>query len=213
VSPPRRRHALGCLLLCSLACAPARLDQRVAAYRRALAERDAGALLSVSDPELRRWLDEERLEHFLDENPATVARAWTETGTVTAVRATVEFASGARLRLQRRNDRWQVEEGPLVLPRLDTPEAALRTFIFASRGHLGMLRTTLPEAARERLSSDAALARHLTEIRPAIEALAAALPPDPHFVVEGDEARLSLGGGRVLRLQREGRLWRILDLE
>jgi len=208
----RAALALG-LLVGGQACASAELDGRVDAYRQALARRDAGALLELSSPELAEQLDADKLAHFLDENPATVARAWAETGTVAAVRAVVEFESGARLRFERQGGRWRVQEGPLVLPRLDTPAAALRTFLFASRGYLGLLRSTLPAEARARFASDAALARHLTDIRPAIEALERALPEDPHFRVDGDHATLDLGGGRALRLGREEGLWRVLDLE
>ncbi|MEM1022724.1 MAG: hypothetical protein AAGD10_03985 [Myxococcota bacterium] len=207
-----RRVIFG-LSIVGVACAPAPLDDSIAAYREALSSLDAERLLALHGPGLAAELDEERLEHFLDENPSTVARAWAQTSSVSVVRATVEFASGARLHLSRRDGRWQVDDGPLVLPRLDSPAAALRTFIFASRGHLGMFRSTLPSEARVRFRSDAALARRLTELRPSIQALAEALPPEPVFLVEGDEARLALGEGRVVRLRREEGGWRVLDLE
>lgn len=157
----------------------------------------------------------EEVSRFLAKNPAYAQRTADELQSVESVvtRAEVHLSSGGVVKLRLEGDRWTVEDSPLALPRLDTPLAALRTFLFAARGHMSMLRATLPLEAQKRLASDAALALHLQEIRDRVLVLEADLPRDPEVIVEGELARVPYGRGRAVVLRREADSWRVLDLE
>lgn len=210
----------GATALAMAACAGpgATPEAAVAAYGWALARGDAPAVQAASDPELGAPTAE-ALQRFLAKNPATVKRAADAArADVRSVeqRATVTTASGAVFELIRR-DRgpWRVVDGPLPLPRQDTPEHALQTYFFAARGHLELLRDTLPDADRQRFESDAALGQHLYAQGARIEAARAALTPLRPGVacVEGDVARIPWGEGRAVRLVRQDGTWRVVDLD
>jgi hypothetical protein len=201
------------------ACAGPSPERALEAYGRALERRDVDAVVERSRLSLGATLTLEELARFLAKNPATTARAAAAArSSVRAVelRATVVTESGAEFELVRAEDgAWRVVDGPLPLPRLDTPEHALQTFFFAARGHLELLRQTMPADDRARFASDAELGRHLYASSDRIAAARAALEPlRPGMAcVEGDVARIAWGDGRSVVLVREDGGWRVADLE
>lgn len=201
------------------ACAGPSPERALDAYGRALERRDADAVVEHARPSLGELRTPEALARFLSKNPATVDRvaaAARSSARSVELRATVVTATGAVFELVRTDGgAWRVADGPLPLPRLDTPEHALQTFFFAARGHLELLRETMPADDRARFASDAALARHLYASGDRIAAARAALEPiRPGMAcVEGDVARIPWGGGRAVLLVREDGGWRVDDLE
>jgi hypothetical protein len=199
-----------------VACAHGTPEDHYHAYRDALRAGRGSDVWAGSDDELQAVLTSNEVQQWLDRNPATVARALRSSGVASVERwAELTLEDGRRVRLVEQGGRWRIQWGLVALPRLDTPQDCLRTFLFAARGHLSLLRRTLPDAARRRLASDADLAEHLTRIRPRVEAVRDALGagPWPEARIEGDLAWFGIGGGRTVRLRREDGTWRMLDLE
>lgn len=203
-------------VLTAVACAHAGPEDTLDAYARALEAGDAEAVYALSDPETQATLDPADLARFMAKNPATVRRAATALRDRHEVgRVTVRSSRGDVFELVRVDGEWRVAEGPLPVPRLDTPEHALATFFFAARGHLSLLRRTMPASDRARFASDARLGAHLHAEQPRIEAAREALEPlRPGMArIEGELAEIPWGEGRAVRLAREDGAWRVVDLE
>lgn len=191
-------------------------ERALEAYAQGLEARDAAEVWRRSDPAFRAALEADEVERFLRKNPATVERAEAALRSgVRSLRATVELESGDVVELVRVDGAWRIAEGPVPFPRLDDPERALRTFLFAARGHLSLLRSTMPDEERERFASDSALGQHLYAQADRIERLRVAYESGEvgPAHVEGANATLPWGTGRAVRLVLQGRTWRVVDLE
>lgn len=182
------------------------------AYGDAVAARRADRIRAASDAPVQELLSEAEVERFLTKNDATAERA-ARALAQSPVWAMLRYPDGSEVVLQREDGGWKVTTSPLPLPRQDTPEQAVQTFLFAARGHLEVLRRLLPEEVQERYASDAALARRLTALQPRIQALREGFTAMNVARVEGDEATIAYGEGRRVRLIRQKERWRILDLE
>jgi len=129
--------------------------------------------------------------------------------------ATILLADGRPARLVRGARGWFFAEDPTDVYRQDTPEHAVAALVWASRrGRWDVIVGLAPRRYRVGLS-EAKLEAAWTEgdgaaeLRAARDRVAAHLgdpiPRDAH------EARLDLGDGRVLRLEREAGTWVIVD--
>ncbi len=210
-------RAVVILLMGSTGCAASRgtVKDELNAYREALLRRDAPAVWRASDPGLQALMSVEELQTWMDKNPRTVQTA-AESLRVQTVRSSAEVTLKDGRVVQMIQDRggWKVRAGVLSVPRLDTPHDALRTFLFASRGHMSLLRRTLPKAAQQTFASDAELALQLTRLQPRIARLKQSLKqpwPEPH--VDGVHARMTYADQKSVRFKLEDGSWRVVDLE
>jgi len=207
---------LACTAGAAAACAGSGPDQTLDAYAAALERGDAEAVRRLAGT-ASTSMDAEALEHVLAENPAMARRAAVRLRGAREVerRATWVTAGGETVELVRREGTWRVHDAPVPPIRFDTPEQALRTFFFAARGHLSLLRQTLPEAHRTRFASDAELGRHLHARAARIAAARDALLPlaPGTACIEGASATIPWGDGREVRLIRQDGTWRVVDLE
>jgi hypothetical protein len=131
------------------------------------------------------------------------------------LQATILLADGRPARLVKRKGGWFFAEDPTDVYRQETPEDAVAALVWASRrGRWDVLLRLAPRRYRVGLSEaklEAAWTEGegATELRAARDRVAAHLgdpiPRDAH------EARLDLGDGRVLRLEREAGAWVIVD--
>ena len=224
-----RSAAPGALLLASaLGCASTD-DGRgaVEAYRDALYFREAEALRARSSPRVRAAYDAAAIERWMRENPrlveAAVARFDLESAEILLDgRFELRFRGpdGRKVRLSKEEDGWVVVEGGLLVPELDTPEGAARTFFFAISGHLELLRETLTDEAAEARSTEYRLGRWLYAERDRLFAARDAVGPidDGRARVEGERARIpyedpETGEPRAVRLVRQGDRWRVAEVE
>lgn len=203
---------VGTVLFVSACAATSDPERAAQSYREALARRDGRALHRVSAQSVREALDPEALEAFVEKNDATADRA------VRALQpspgeAVLRYPDGTALELRREEGRWRVVAGPMPLPLQDTPLNAVRTFLFAARGHLELLRDLLPEEAQGRYRTDAVLARRLEQIQPRVRVLRDHFSRRLPVHLEGDRAWIPFASGRRVRLVRQKDRWRILDLD
>ncbi len=163
--------------------------------------------------------------------PATVAGVDAETMTAKAARrgwakrlrrpdevhqgAVVLLADGRAARLVKSRGGWFFAEDPTDVYRQDTPEQAIAALVWASkRGRWDVLlrlaprryRVGLSEAQLEAAWTEGDGAAVLRRARDRVEGhLGDPIARDAH------EARLDLGGGHAVRLERESGLWVVVD--
>lgn len=215
-----RSGALGAALLASTlagCAAPPGPAAAVAAYREAVARGDAEAVLRWSDAATRAAVKAEEVETQLAGDAAGAASTAEALGRPVVREATeLELEGGRRVGLVREADGWRVATGGLGLDRNDTPENALGTFLRAvTAKRLALVRRLIPEAARERFTSDAALAAHLEAVAPRIEAARRRHADAPSQAAEilGEEAHLEYPDGTKITFLLGPAGWTILDLE
>jgi len=203
-------------------CIAALLASGCAAHRGAVAQRSTKLARAVR----RGDADDVRAMML----PATVATVDTETLVAKSARkqwakrlradevqleSTILLADGRPARLVKGQRGWFFAEDPTDIYRQDTPEHAVAALVWASRrARWDVVLRLAPRRYRVGLS-EAKLQAAWTEGEGAAELRAARdrvaahvgdpIPRDAH------EARLDLGDGRVLRLEREPGGWVIVD--
>lgn len=184
-------------------------------YRQAVARGEVRRVRELSDAHFREAHDVPALEKQLRKNPRLFSEAAERLDGATRLEVVALTENGERIRLVEEDGRWRVAEGGLLMPSLETPEAAARTFFFAATGHLGLLRRCLTDEAAARFPSDYLLGKHLHDQRDRIFAARDELGPivDGMATVDGDRASIAYGDGKAMELVLEEGRWRVVDVE
>lgn len=209
----RAVRALVAMTALTLACGggPTRVagpEATLEAYTRALRAGDSRAAYDLLDPETREAIAYEEFEATFESNQAELREQADQVEDAVkadevASRAEVPLREGEKAILTLEDGRWTLLGGVLDAPALQTPldaVAALRHAI-QRRSLRGLMRVLSREA---RAGLDDERRRFLEET---------ADPLDLEVEIQGNEARVRLTGGRLLRLRREAGEWRVVDVE
>jgi hypothetical protein len=200
-----------CVALVLLAaCTPRPPQDALEAYRRAVAAKDARAVLDMSDASFRAAFDEAAVQEALSESTAVPPAKSQEE------RAIFVLENGETIELVLESNVWKVASGGIVPARFDTPEGALHTFFRAVHaGKLDLVRQTIPKRFRDQLTTDEALEKHIAAMADRIARARARIGPfgAGRAVIEGERAVLTYGAGLSVTFEREGSAWVIVDLE
>ncbi len=191
-------------------------------YVDALAQEDAERVWELSDSVSQRSLGPDGLGRWMKKNPRLVVAAFDRSvgalrkSTMDESDESVSFLSDdAVITLVRESGSWRVALGGLLLPRFDTPEAALKTYFFAATGHLGLYRQLLPLAAQQEYESDYALGTLLYAQRDRIFAARDHIGSiyEGRAVRQGNRAIIAYGTNKECILVREDGRWRVSSIE
>lgn len=207
------------VLIVGAGCVPPGPKETLDRYREALARGDVDAVWSLSDSAFRNAHAKEELRSALASDPGAFAKAEERLkGSGEGVRQSAEIAlsGGDRALLVREDQEWRIAEGGFEPASFDTPEHALFAFFDAVRvGRWPVVRKAIPERHASKFGSDEVLRAHVAAMRARIERARAAVGPSPsgRAEIDGTKAVLTYGEGRRVTFEREGGVWRILDLE
>ena len=213
-----RKGILPLLLGVSLiSCANAKPKSVLSQYQQALQSRDAKSIYKLSDNDFRSIHSVTEIEKYLSENEAdakSLAELLAEDTVATALRGTIELASGHVVHLIFEDGRWKVRAGGIPFDRFDSPQAALNAFFRAYRdGRLEVLRQLIPSNYASRYLDDAQLEAHLERIRSRVVAAENRLPKVPKAKEKGETAEITYGDGFKVSFIKEDGSWKISDLE
>ncbi|MAQ16155.1 MAG: hypothetical protein CMN30_15360 [Sandaracinus sp.] len=206
-----RTHGAMIALLVGCAGAPAPVagpEATLEAYTEALRAGDARRLYALLDPATQEAVPFEEFAATLESNRDELAeRAQEVEDRVKAdevvSRAEVPLRDGEKAILTLEHGRWALLGGVLDAPALQTPlDAVLALRHAVRRRSLRGLDRVLGREARAALED---------ERRRFLEETADSL--DLEVEIQGNEARVRLTGGRVIRLVREAGEWRVVDVE
>jgi hypothetical protein len=197
--------ALSALPSCASSSVP---DPRAAAtaYAQAAASADGPAIYSMlstssrqahSPDDVRRMVGDERAE--LADQSRELARADVRVEATARLR----FADGEEAALELRDGRYWITAAGALPGGARTPEEALDQLrrVLARRSYAGLMRILSP-ATRTSIEND---------LRGLVEGL---VTPDTLPVqVTGDSALVNVPGGHVVKLRREGGVWRVDDFD
>ena len=215
MSRPRHRapglaSATACTLLGTafLGCSPAlpAPDATLRAYAAAAERGDAGALSGLLTQESKQSLGRSGLERALTDGKvelAEQARAVKKGDWTLKATARVRYADGEDATLVLEDGAFRVASAEALPTAARTPVDALTAFrrVLSRRSYAGLLRVLSRETR-------AAMERDLSAIVDGLER------PDALDVrVKGDEAQVELAGGHLVKLRREGGIWRIEDFD
>ncbi|MBX7081831.1 MAG: hypothetical protein K1X88_21685 [Nannocystaceae bacterium] len=210
-----RRAALAVVALALLAACARSQQQQVGAasqrLARAVRRGDDARTVEAVLPGARGTLDRAAL---LGPNKRAWARRLARPRAVLG-EADVLLAEGLSLRVVSTPQGWRLGADPTDLYAQDTPEAAIAALVRASRrGRWDVLLRLAPRRYRVGLSAEDLQAawtegEQAAQLAAARDRLAAHVgDPVPH---DDHEARLELGGGHAVRLEREDGAWVIVD--
>ena len=178
------------------------------AYTAAVRAGDARRVYELLDPETREAVPYETFAATFEANQVELreqADAVEDAVKADDVRsrAEVELREGETAVLTLEGGRWTLLGGVLDAPALQTPLDAVLALRHAVRRRSlrGLMRVLAREA---RAGLDDERRRFLEET---------ADPLDLEVEIQGNEARVRLTGGRVIRLTREAGEWRVVDVE
>jgi len=206
-------RALVAMSALCLACggAPTRVvgpEATLDAYTAALRAGDSRKAYELLDPETQEAIAYEAFAATFEENRAELREHAGHVDDAVKAdevqsRAEVELRDGEKAVLTLEGGRWTLLGGVLDAPALQTPRDAVRALRHAvqRRSLRGLMRVLSREA---RAGLDDERTRFLEET---------ADPLDLEVEIQGNEARVRLTGGRVLRLRREAGEWRVVDVE
>jgi hypothetical protein len=203
-------EAVAALALVSLAaCAPSRVpDPHAAAlaYSQAAARGDGAALYAMlstpskqaySAADVQRMVGDERAE--LGDQGREIARADVRVEATARLR----FADGEEAALELRDGRYWITASGALPGGARTPEEALDQLrrVLARRSYAGLMRVLSP-ATRTSIEND---------LRGLVEGLDT--PETLPVQVTGDSAVVNVPGGHVVKLRRDGGVWRVDDFD
>ena len=200
-----------------VACAGPQPKSVLSKYQQALQARDAKTIYKLSDNDFKSIHSVSEIEGYLANNDGdtkSLAELLGEEIVATALRGTIELASGHVVHLIHEDGRWKVRAGGIPFDRFDSPQAALNAFFRAYRdGRLEVLRKLIPSNFASRYLDDTQLEAHLERIRSRVVAAENRLPKVPKAVEDGETAEITYGDGFKVRFIKEGGSWKISDLE
>lgn len=191
-----------------MGCSPAlpAPDATLRAYAAAAERGDAAALSSLLTDESRKSLGRSGVERALADGKvelADQARDVKKGGWTLKATARVRYADGEDATLVLEDGAFRVASAEALPTAARTPVDALTAFrrVLSRRSYAGLLRVLSRETR-------AAMERDLSAIVDGLER------PDALDVrVKGDEAQVELAGGHLVKLRREGGIWRIEDFD
>ena len=120
------------VLVCGAAwfgCAGPQPNSVLSKYQKALQARDAKTIYKLSDNDFKSIHTIAEIEAYLAENDSdakSLAELLGEETVATALRGTIELASGHVVHLVFQDGRWKMRAGGIPFDRFDTPQAALK---------------------------------------------------------------------------------------
>jgi hypothetical protein len=197
------------LALAAPACASQRVpDPKVTAhaYASAIARGDADAVHALLTPEAQRAFGAAGTRQLVRESRAELgrtARAIDANGARVEASAEARFGDGESAVLVLENGEFRVDAASLLPARPRTPASALSGLRRAlSRRSYPALMAVLASDSERALEQD-------------IGALVSGLehPETLDIQVNGDAAEVQLPSGHLIKLKREGGVWRVLDFD
>lgn len=192
----------------ALGCAPSlpAPDATLRAYAKAAERGDATALAGLLTDESRKSLGRSGVERALADGKVELAeqgRSVDKGGWTLKATARVRYADGEDATLVLEDGAFRVASAEALPTAPRTPADALAAFrrVLARRSYAGLLRVLSRETR-------ASMERDLSAIVDALER-----PDSLDVQVKGDDAQVDLGGGHLVRLKREGGVWRIEDFD
>jgi hypothetical protein len=178
----------------------------VRAYADALHRGDGRALYAMMSERSRRELRPEDVDRMLqEERPELEAQGKAITGAYADLRANavVRYPDGESATLELENGRFRVSSADGLPPLARTPEQALEQLrkALARRSYSALLYALSPTTQNAIESDLRALVLGLTH------------PDGLDVQVSGDIAQVRIPGGHVVRLRRDGGIWRVEDFD
>lgn len=194
--------------LASSGCAPTlpTPDATLKAYARAVERGDGAAIAGLLTVESQRSLGRAGVERALVDGRAELAeqgRELSKGGFALKATARVRYADGEDATLVLENGAFRVASAEALPTAARTPVDALSALrrVLARRSYAGLVRVLSRETR-------AAMERDLAAIVDGLER-----PDSLDVKVKGDEAQVELAGGHLVKLRREGGVWRIEDFD
>ena len=194
--------------LASSGCAPTlpTPDATLKAYARAVERGDGAAIAGLLTVESQRSLGRAGVERALADGRAELAdqgRELSTGGFALKATARVRYADGEDATLVLENGAFRVASAEALPTAARTPVDALSALrrVLARRSYAGLVRVLSRETR-------AAMERDLAAIVDGLER-----PDSLDVKVKGDEAQVELAGGHLVKLRREGGVWRIEDFD
>jgi hypothetical protein len=183
-------------------------DPRSAAddYAAAAARGDADAIYGMMTTSARRTRSRDDVRRLVVEQRSELAA---QAKSVTARDARVEatarlrYEDGGEAQLELRDGRFWITSSGALPGGSRTPEQALDQLrrVLARRSYAGLMRVLTP-------STRAAIEQDLRSLVTGLER-----PETLHVQVNGDAATVTVPGGHIVKLRREGGVWRVDDFD
>jgi hypothetical protein len=183
-------------------------DPRSAAddYAAAAARGDADAIYGMMTTSARRTRSRDDVRRLVVEQRSELAA---QAKSVTARDARVEatarlrYEDGEEAQLELRDGRFWITSSGALPGGSRTPEQALDQLrrVLARRSYAGLMRVLTP-------STRAAIEQDLRSLVTGLER-----PETLHVQVNGDAATVTVPGGHIVKLRREGGVWRVDDFD
>jgi uncharacterized protein (DUF3084 family) len=197
--------ALTCVAGCSSRAVP---DPRSAAeeYAKAASSGDADAIYDMMTTSAQKSRSREEVKHLVAEQRGELAE---QAKSLTAKDARVEafarlrYEDGEEAQLELRDGRFWITSSGALPGGSRTPEQALDQLrrVLARRSYAGLMRVLTP-------STRAAIEQDLRSLVTGLER-----PETLHVEVAGDGAVVTIPGGHMVKLKREGGVWRVDDFD
>jgi len=183
-------------------------DPKAAAdeYARAAARGDANAIYAMMTTSSQQAYGPGDIKRLVSEQRAELAEqanGITARGTRTSATARLRYADGEEAELELAGDRFRVTAGGTLPGGARTTEQALDQLrrVLARRSYAGLMRVLSP-ATRTAIERD---------LRSLVEGLER--PETLHIEVTGDGATVNVPQGHLVKLKREGGIWRVDDFD
>jgi hypothetical protein len=187
------------------------------AYLDALAANQLDRAYALLSSDYRKTHDRAAFERAVSASDAqkNAARLKKSAHTL-ALEAELELPDGDKLPLVREDGAWRFQHDPLDFYPQSTPAEALRSFVRAVDNHrYEVALRFVPDRYRALLTADKLRERwegeRHSELQGQLQAARAHLGEG--LEVSGDEARLTVGERKQVRLVREGGVWKVDSLE
>jgi hypothetical protein len=177
-----------------------------AAYAQAAAKADGPAIYSMLSTSSRQAHSEGDVQRMVGDERSELAdqsRELARSDVRVAATARLRFADGEEAALELRDGRYWITAAGALPGGARTPEEALDQLrrVLARRSYAGLMRVLSP-ATRTSIEND---------LRGLVEGLDA--PDTLPVQVTGDSAVVNVPGGHVVKLRRDGGVWRVDDFD
>jgi hypothetical protein len=194
-----------CLVACASSSVP---DPHAAAraYADAATRGDGAALYGMLSAQSRQARSADDVKHMVAEEKDELAeqgRALEQPGVRVEATARMRYADGEEAALELRDGEYRITAAAALPGGGRTPEEALEQLrrVLARRSYAGLMRLLSP-ATRAAIEND---------LRSLVEGLDA--PDTLPVQVTGENAVVNVPGGHLVKLRREGGVWRVDDFD